>query len=167
MPDHIRQHSEAVAQVAHTIALHARRSGMNVCADTVLASALLHDLAKIYTILHGGNHAQLGAAWVLKETGNPAIAQGVVHHVWWPWSISLDRHFLPCVIIYADKRVRHERIVSLAERYDDLMVRYGRTEKSRQYITLSLEQAADIERALAERLEIDFNAYSFDSRGLV
>jgi hypothetical protein len=47
------------------------------------------------------------------------------------------------------------------------MVRYGRTEKSRQYITLSLEQAADIERALAERLEIDFNAYSFDSRGLV
>lgn len=167
MFDHIREHSEAVAAVAYTIALRGAECGLNVNPDAVLASALLHDIAKTYTILHGGDHAQLGAAWTVRETGNPHIAQGVMHHVWWPWEISLDNHFLPMAIIYADKRVRHENIVSLAERYSDLMDRYGKTERSRQYITLSLEQAADIERVFTARLEIDFNAYSFGSGRLV
>ncbi len=167
MPEHIRRHSEAVARVARDIATYAIERELSVHMGALYASALLHDIAKIYTVQHGGDHAQLGAAWCMQELENPYIAQGIMHHVWWPWEVVLDTYFLPIVILYADKRVCHDRIVTLTERYDDLLVRYGVTEASRRYILRSMKQAKAIECALSARLEIDFDAYSFDSRWLV
>lgn len=158
MPDHIRAHSSMVAEMAMALAraAMATRTGADLHLPSVLASALLHDIAKAYTIRHGGNHAQLGGAWTLHETGNPHIAQGVMHHVHWPWrvDVTVTEWFLPLIIIYADKRVKHDRLVTLEERFDDLVERYGRTERIRERIRESHEQAVDIERALSERLGV-------------
>ena len=111
MPEHIRAHSRGVAQVACFVAEAGHRRGLDVDVDTVLASALLHDLAKIYCIKHGGNHSQLGGAWAMALTGNPLLAQGVIHHVYWPFAVDLERFFTPLAVLYADKRVSHDRIV--------------------------------------------------------
>jgi hypothetical protein len=165
---HIREHSLAVARVAVCLALRAADKGMDVCVETVRASALLHDLAKSFTIIHGGNHAQLGGVWALEETGNPAVAQGVVHHVHWPWPVDPEAYFLPLVVLYGDKRVMHDRIVSLQERHEDLIERYGlNSPGARRGIKRSEAFGYRLEELLSLRLEMDLNASDFDCRGLV
>ncbi|MEG6505434.1 phosphohydrolase [Nitratidesulfovibrio sp. 1201_IL3209] len=159
MPEHIRAHSSMVADMAMALARAAvanEAGGAGLHLPSVLATALLHDIAKDYTIRFGGNHAQLGGAWTLHETGNPRIAQGVMHHVHWPWrvDVAVPQWLMPLIIIYADKRVKHDRLVKLEERFDDLIERYGRTERIRERIRESHEQAVDIERALSARLGV-------------
>jgi putative nucleotidyltransferase with HDIG domain len=167
MMSHIREHSLLVAGLATFLAERADEKGLGPNVPEVRASALLHDIAKTYTIRHGGHHSQLGGAWAMDWTRNPKLAQGVVHHVYWPFELDLARHFLPLVIIYADKRVMHDRVVPLTERFVDLLERYGTTEYIRERIAMSNKQAKDIEDALGRILEIDLNAHPFDSRGLV
>lgn len=169
VPDHIRAHSRAVASIATALAAHGEKMGAVPpgMTATVRASALLHDIAKLYCVEHGGNHAQAGAAWVLAETGNPLIAQGVVHHVWWPFDVDAVRHFLPLAVLYADKRVRHDQIVSLGARYTDLMERYGKTEQARQGVIRSMKQGSAVELTLSELLEVKLNACTIDSGRLV
>ncbi|MFW5733913.1 MAG: HD domain-containing protein [Oceanidesulfovibrio sp.] len=167
MPEHIREHSRLVSRIAHALAMAGREAGASVNPNDVLASGMLHDIAKDFTIRHGGNHAVLGAAWTLDATRNPVIAQGVMHHVYWPWSVDLETAFLPLAIIYADKRVRHDVIVTLKERFDDLMARYGKTESIRARIRISQRQAEAIGSRFSSLLGTDVNACSFDSGRLV
>lgn len=170
MPEHIRRHSTMVGEVAGAVAAMARRDPAMrdvVNPDEVLASGLLHDLAKAYSIGYGGQHAVLGAAWVMELTGNPAIAQGVMHHVWWPWRADPRRHFLPLAVLYADKRVRHDAVVSLGARYSDLFERYGRTPSIVERIKASLAQARAVEEALGKLVGEDLHACDFGGRRLV
>lgn len=113
MLENVAAHSLEVARVATFLAQRAHELGMDVNVPTVRASALLHDIAKTYCILHGGNHSQLGGAWVADFTKNPAIATGVTHHVYWPFEMDIAKYFTPLAVIYADKRVRHDRLVTL------------------------------------------------------
>jgi putative nucleotidyltransferase with HDIG domain len=167
MLQNIREHSELVACVATALAAAAAAAGLPVNVAEVRAAALLHDLAKTYTIRHGGNHCQLGGAWVQEITGNPALAQGVACHVSWPETIDLRAHFLPLAIIYSDKRVRHNRLVTLEARFDDLLVRYGKTAYIRERIRESFQQAEAIERALAQTLGMKLHESTFGCGGLV
>ena len=167
MLPNIRAHSELVACLATALAELARAAGLAVDVAEVRAAALLHDLAKTYTIRHGGNHCQLGAAWVQEITGNPALAQGVLCHVHWPREIDLAADFLPLALIYSDKRVKHNQIVTLEARFDDLLVRYGTTDYIRGRIRESFQQAEAIERALAATLGIDIHENTFGCGRLV
>jgi hypothetical protein len=167
MPEHIRAHSRKVALVASQLAEAAAAMGMPVCVETVRASALLHDLAKIYCIRHGGSHSQLGGAWAMALTGNPLLAQGVVHHVYWPFAVDVRRHFTPLAVLYGDKRVAHDRIVPIESRFDDLIDRYGTTPEIRERIHSTNRQAKDIENAFALLLEKDIHAHDFDRGRLV
>ena len=169
MPEHIRGHSAVVAAFATHLAELAAGLGANVHVPSVLASGLLHDLGKYYTIKHGGSHAQIGGAWVMSETRNPLIAQGVMHHVRWPWKVdeTQDAWLLVYCIIYADKRVMHDRVVTNQERYEDLLERYGLTDHAKSRITASHEQGLEIEAALSRRLKVNLHEYTFDSGQLV
>lgn len=167
VPEHVRAHCAGVALIATALARRARENGLDVCVQEVRAAALLHDVAKAYTIQHGGNHSQLGGAWIMDLTGNARIAQAITHHVHWPFEVDAREHFLALTVLYADKRVRHDEIVSLGERYEDLFVRYGKTEDILRKMRETMRQSQDIERALADLLEFDPDADSFDSRGLV
>ncbi|GAB6176367.1 HDIG domain-containing protein [Desulfobaculum senezii] len=170
MPEHIRNHSRQVARVATAIAERAAQRGLidgQPAVRLVRASALLHDIAKIYCIEHGGHHSQLGAAWAMEHTGNPLLSQGVLHHVWWPYTVDVVRYFLPLVVLYADKRVRHDAIVPLGVRFADILERYGKSEMARSRIERSMQQTMAIEKSLNEHLEVNLNACTFDSGRLV
>lgn len=175
MLDNIKAHSLLVAAVATELARLAARLnlgnpwGLNAedFVQSVRASALLHDLGKTYSIRHGGNHSQLGAAWTLTLTRNHPIAQGVIHHVFWPGELNLAKHFLPLAVIYADKRVTHDKLVSIEDRFADLMNRYGTNERSRNWIDRSRQQNMDLEKLLSTFLGEDIHAYFTDSRWLV
>ena len=167
MLPHIRAHSLAVGRVATTLALWARQRGLDVDVQLVRASGLLHDIAKTYTIRHGGNHGQIGGAWMQEVIGNPLLAMGIVHHVHWPWALDVRAFFLPLVIIYSDKRVRHDAVVTLGERYEDLYARYGLTPLARDRITESRRQGDVLEKALSHLLGMELHEHSFDSGRLV
>ncbi len=161
MPDHIRAHSRMVAHVAVWLAERALKKGIHVNIPEVRASALLHDLAKPYTIHHGGNHGHLGGAWVLEETGNPLIAHGVLHHIHWPWEINVRQHYLPMAVIYGDKRVQHDTLVTVKQRYEDLILRYGSTDYIINRIRISEQQGYAIEQALEKELGVELKCESF------
>lgn len=168
MLDNIQRHSRFVADIATSIAEKAVSAGMDVSVPHVRASALLHDLAKTYTIKYGGSHAQLGACWVVAETRAYGIAQGILHHVCWPWEVNENNICsLPFFVIYADKRVRHDIAVPLNERFSDLLTRYGHSEASRAGIKASHEQGRLIESLLSEKIGVNLNECSFDRGRLV
>ena len=170
MLDNIRAHSALVADMAHAIGLEAKKRGMDVSLEALLAAGLLHDLGKTYTIAHGGSHAQLGASWVMRETRNGPIAQAVMFHVHWPWPdewLDDERLLLTAITLYADKRVKHDAFVSLDERFEDLHVRYGISEYARERITASHLQGKHVEAALSRRLGVELHEYIADSGRLV
>ena len=153
MLPNIRRHSLLVAHIATTLARKAEALGLPVRAAQVRASALLHDIAKTYCVRYGGSHAQVGASWVVDSTGNHKVAQAVYHHVEWPWPLPEDLVHPVFFVIYADKRARHDEMVSLDERYEDLLVRYGKSEHSRAAIHRGWEHSKTIERVLSAQLE--------------
>ncbi|MDR1777668.1 MAG: HD domain-containing protein [Desulfovibrio sp.] len=165
----VRRHSLLVAHIATSLAIRAAERGFDAAADEVRASALLHDIAKSYCLRHGGSHALLGAAWVVERTHNFRVAQGVLLHVHWPWPMPEQNALcsLPFFIIYADKRVRHDCCVSLAERFEDLIARYGKNEEARQGIRASFEQGKNLEQAFTNLLEWDIHEDTFDCGRLV
>ena len=167
MPEHIKEHSLQVALIATTLAQMARDRGWPVSVQEVRAAALLHDLGKAYTIAYPGSHSQLGASLAMELLGNPAIAQGVIHHVHWPGKLDLERHFLPLAVLYADKRVAHDRIVTLRERFQDILSRYAQSFERMQKIYRSHSKVRALEELFNQSLEVDLNAYSFDRRGMV
>ncbi|CAM2059078.1 HD domain-containing protein [Desulfovibrionales bacterium] len=167
MPRHIREHSLVVARVAVTVAKQAQTNGIPTDLAMIKAAALLHDIAKDYTISWGGNHAQLGGVWTMEATDNPTLALAVIHHVYWPWELNILHYLLPLVVLYADKRVCHDRVVTLGERFDDLYERYGTTNFIRSHIEISKTQAFNLERQLSCALRIDYHACTFDSGWLV
>ena len=173
MLDNIREHSTGVAQVAAGMAELVQAKGVQVSREMAVAAGLLHDIAKTYTIRHKGNHAQLGAGWVMQETRNPLLAHAVLHHVHWPWENKLealvndDTHFVTMAIIYADKRVMHHQFVSIEDRYADLLERYGTTEQIRKNIMASHAQGTYIEQAFSRRFGVQLDEYTLDSGRLV
>lgn len=157
MLPHISEHCMRVADFAVALALHAKEQGYLLDIMEVRAAALLHDIAKSYTIKHGGSHAQLGASWVMQETHNSAIAQAVLHHVIWPWqngplAALVQPVRLPLLISYADKRVRHTSFTSLKSRFEDLLARYGTDEHHRASISYNFQQSKALEEAFCQTL---------------
>ena len=164
MLPNIRRHSLLVAHVATVLAQRAADMGFAVRVPEVRAGGLMHDIAKTYSVRHGGSHAQIGAAWTVAETGNYAIAQGVMMHVWWPWALPQGPEIcsLPFFVIYADKRIRHDNCVTLEERYEDLLERYGRTGPARESIGVAYKQGKNIESALEAQLGWTLHENSFN-----
>ena len=164
MLPHIRDHCRAVAGIAVEIVRRAVErgavpEGRLLTEPLARAAGLLHDIAKTYSIRYGGSHAQLGAAWVREETGNPLLAQAVLFHVEWPWSGGdlddvRDPMRLPVIVAYADKRVRHAEVVSIRERFDDLLVRYGISADKVESIAANYAHVQAVEQAIFDRVGI-------------
>lgn len=125
VPQHIRRHSGRVARVARFIAEALRDGGEPVDVALVEAAALLHDIAKAPCLESHLDHAAEGGR-VLRALGFAEIAAIVERHVhlgdWDPAGPVTAAE----IVNYADKRVLYLDVVSLSERFRDLIARYGR-----------------------------------------
>lgn len=134
VPPHIQEHSMRVAEVAMKLAEAINRLGGALDMELVEAGALLHDISKFHTIENGGNHCVIGGERA-RELGLDAIAPIIERHVdigeWDPEGPVTEAE----LINYADKRVRHNEIVTLDERFEDLLERYGITGAAQERIT--------------------------------
>lgn len=170
MLENIKEHSYLVAKIATAIAEALADKGYRINIAAVRSAALLHDIAKTYSIYHGGSHAQIGASWVKYLTNNPLIAQGVLLHVLWPWQMPNSEEriaTLPFIIMYSDKRTMHDMCVDLETRHQDLMERYGHSEPAKRSIQESLRQGKYIEEQFEKILGSSLNGHTFDRGWLV
>ncbi len=154
MLPNIREHSFRVMQVADYLSQALAAAGFELHLPLISAGALLHDIAKTACLGTANNHAHLGAE-ILAGLGYPELAQVVREHVRLE---DADPDLRPLreaeVVNYADKRVLHDRVVSLAERFADLEVRYGRTPEALVRIAAMAAQTRTLEEKLFAPLAI-------------
>lgn len=127
MLPNIREHSFLVLRVARRLGEGLAAAGLPLNLSLLEAGALMHDLGKTPCLGTNENHAEWGAR-VLADRGYPQVAQIVREHVRLREDAANHRPLREAEVVnYADKRVLHTRVVTLAERFDDLRGRYGRT----------------------------------------
>jgi uncharacterized protein len=148
MLPNIREHSFRVMQVASLLGEALTAAGFDLHLPLVTVGALLHDLGKTPCLGTLENHAELGAG-ILAGLGYPHLAQVVREHVHLDSTVLDPRPLREAELVnYADKRVLHEAVVTLAVRFADLKVRYGRTPEALARISVTEVRA----RALEEKI---------------
>ena len=155
MMDHIVAHSLQVCRVAMFLA-DSLEADLNQ--DLVQAAALLHDITKTRSIETHENHAQTGKQ-LLVDLNYPEVGSIVGQHVLLDKYFASDNPTEAAVVNYADKRVLHDKVATLAQRVTYIMERYGTEAKRREYIQMLWEKTEILEKHL-------FRFYSFSPADL-
>lgn len=155
MLPNIIEHSFQVMHVALAITDNLIDKG-SVNRDAVMAGALLHDITKTRSLKTKERHAATGGE-LLRELGFPLIAEIVEEHVVIKDPIPAERVQGKEIVYYADKRVMHDKIVTLDERVRDLLIQYGATEEMHKRILQNLEHVIPIERKLNRFMKTDIH----------
>ncbi len=128
VPPHIVGHSVMVAKVSLVLGEAVNAAGRRQDFALLAAAGVLHDIAKFATLKTGEDHAQAGADW-LEDRGLKSVARVVGQHV--RLQLDVDKPVDEVeLVFYADKRVQHEKIVTLEQRFIDLRHRYGRNREA-------------------------------------
>lgn len=124
VPENIREHSIVVTKVAMKIVSKLKNQGLAIDSDLVYNTSMLHDIAKVLCLKNDKKHTAEGAR-ILKQEGYPKMAKIVASH---GLDIILEKNGLDSIeakiVYYADKRVNHNKIVSLSERLRYIKDRY-------------------------------------------
>lgn len=155
MLPNIREHSLRVTQVAVFLGEALVAAGLPLHLPLIEAGALLHDLGKTPCLKNGQKHAEWGAA-VLHDLGYPEVAQIVKAHVYLdrdPGDLRPPREAE--VVNYADKRVLHTRVVTLSERFTDILARYGRTPEAQARLKALEVKTQALEDRIFDSLELN------------
>jgi putative nucleotidyltransferase with HDIG domain len=145
MLPHIREHSFLVMRVAQALGEALAAAGFHLHLPLIEAGALLHDLGKTPCLGTGQNHAAWGAQ-VLLQLGYPELARVVAEHVHLDPAAADPRLFREAEVVnYADKRVLHAQVVTLEDRFDDLVRRYGHKPGARERLQALAAQAQALE----------------------
>lgn len=154
--DHIVDHSIEVAKVALFLSIELNRRGQCIDIGLVEAASLLHDLTKTECLKTREDHAQTGSQ-LLRKIGYERVGEVVAEHIQLTKGESLSLVSEEEVVNYADKRVRHDRIVSLKERFSDLVDRYCKDQRALGQLEQLEKTTFEIETKIFSILEIDPN----------
>jgi len=124
--------------------------------NLVMAAALLHDITKTRSLETREPHDQSGGE-LLRELGFVSVGKIVEQHVFFLDFNPLEKLEEREIIHYADKRVMHDRIVSLSERVEDIIQRYGATEEIKNRIRQNESNAYAIEKKIASSMTVDLD----------
>lgn len=152
MRPNIMEHSYRVCQIALFLGRQMNRRETGLDLALVGAASLLHDITKTSSLATKENHAET-AGDLLLELGYPEVADIVRHHVRFKPE-DLDAPIAEVHLVnYADKRVLHTRVVTLEERFADLVERYGTTPPVRERIRRTREDLLSLEGRMFGQLD--------------
>ncbi len=155
MLGNIRAHSIMVEKVATIIAQGVKRAGYNISMEKVTAGALMHDIGKTICLNSNSDHAEVGRKICIQNNFGE-IAEIVGEHIRLKKFESDNSLSEKEIIYYADKRVNHDKIVSIEERLEYLLERYakGRGDLKR-LIMLNFDQCRKVEEKIFSRLDFE------------
>jgi putative nucleotidyltransferase with HDIG domain len=154
MLENIIDHSLEVAKVALFLSTELNKRGQQIDLVLVEAASLLHDLTKTESFKTKADHAWTGSE-LLKGMGYDRVGEVVAQHIWLSQEVDPVLVSVEEVVNYADKRVMHDRIVSLEERFSDLKERYGRDQKGKDYLERMEKAIQGIESKIFLLLQMD------------
>ena len=143
------QHSLMVARIAHALGSALLHRGVILNLDLVRAGAMLHDLCKGRPA-----HAAAGAA-ILFSLGFPGVAAIVAAHsdLRCPWLLDES-----ATVFLADKLVRGEDLVTLADRFQPAMERFRTNARALEAANRRLLAAQMVAAKVEAKLEMDLFA---------
>ena len=155
MFDNIKAHSLKVALAAETITSYLAEilpSSQLPEKQLVIAGALLHDIAKTPCLKDGCRHSELGAE-ICKDLGYENLSEIVKEHVFLSDYSGTQCHSgyfrAKEIVYYADKRVKHDQVVTLEDRLEYIISRYSKGDAHIEaHIQKNFETALDLEKAL-------------------
>lgn len=151
VPEHIVKHSLAVEEVALFIAEGLYNAGVRLNIGLITAGAILHDVSKMPAMEEGKQHGEMGSEFLIK-LGFPEVAPIVRQHVFLD-DYEGDSISEAGLVNYADKRVNHDRIVTLEERFSYLFERYGKkSEEAKERIERLYKLTLILEKDIFNRL---------------
>ena len=153
MPEHILRHSLMVTEVAVAISARLNRNSCRLDLRLVEAAALLHDIGKKAGLETGENHAELGAR-ILDGIVAAPVARIVAEHIYMDGSQTEGPLTESLIVNYSDKRVKHDRVVTIPERFEDLIVRYAKSPAQAGMLRGKQELYMALERTIFSHLPI-------------
>jgi putative nucleotidyltransferase with HDIG domain len=147
MMEHIVAHSVQVCRVALLLADHLTACNLPLNRKLIQASALLHDITKTRSFKTGENHALTGDDH-LSGLGYPQVGRIVGQHVKLNSYFASDTPDEAEIVNYADKRVLHDAIVSLEQRMDYIIQRYGKAPEHRQRLRYIRDKSEEMEERI-------------------
>lgn len=161
MLENIKAHSIVVAKIALLIAKGLEREGIDICVKKAAAGALLHDIGKSVSLKNGGDHTKIGRQICLRNHFEE-IADIVGEHVLLRGYKLEGDYSEKEIVYYADKRVNHDKIVTLGERLAYILERYGNNDQElRHRIRKNFELCGKVEEKLFSRLNFRPEKLSF------
>ena len=156
LPPHIIRHSEAVEKLAVFLAKKFNEKGIKVDTELVSRAALLHDIDKLQTLKPGFEHLHSKLSKeILEKEGFPLLGKMVSRHllenileenVFENWEEKL--------VFYSDKRVKHDQIVLLQERFEYLLETYGKEKEIFDRISTCKPRVELLEKEIFLNLDI-------------
>ncbi len=169
LPAHVIRHCEAVAAFCRTLADALRAKGIILRTETLITAAKVHDLFRFVDFRAGvgpsfpadrdiekcwahwkaqykGLTHESACAEFLRAEKFPILADIVEPHglrLPSPARTKIEQK----ILYYADKRVREDTVVTLDERFEDFVQRYGSGKESEES-KIWLEEAKKVERDL-------------------
>ncbi|MCG8566758.1 MAG: HD domain-containing protein [Desulfobacterales bacterium] len=142
-----------VGNVAICLARYLKKETPGLNSDLIFSAALLHDITKTRSFETGELHSASGGE-LLTRMGYPEVGNIIRQHVvldegWEAGPITESE-----IVNYADKRVLHDKVVSLDRRLTYIKKRYGKDDRFKTQI----KKMWDATQAIEVRL---FNALPF------
>ena len=136
----IIEHSRKVAMLACFLAFKLNQKGYNLDLELVTATGLLHDIAK-----GKPNHAVTGAMMVCR-LGYPKVGEVISQHS----DIKVSKNTInEAEILYlADKLIIEDKIVSIDERFQRGLDKYGSNAEAKQNIIIRRKNAKIIKEKI-------------------
>ncbi len=148
---HIVDHSIQVCRVAILLTDQLKAAGIELNYGLVQASSLLHDITKTRSFTTGENHAYTGYQ-LISDMGYNEVGYIIGQHVRLKHYPTQKIFGEADIVNYADKRVLHDKIVSLKERMDYILERYGQKPEHQQRIKSLWEKTEGMEAAIFRNL---------------
>lgn len=153
MMDHIIDHSIMVSNVALFLSLKLKQYSPGLDSRLATSAALLHDITKTRSFDTKENHSETGAI-MLKDLGYPEVAEIIRQHVILDFYEKDSPVSVQEIVNYADKRILHDKVVSLNSRLEYITIRYGTNEGIKNRIKKLWSDTISLENKIFYQLDI-------------
>ena len=153
MMDHIIDHSVMVSNVSIFLCTALQKKCPHLNLKLAASAGLLHDITKTRSFTTQENHSLTGGQ-MLAKMGYPEVGDIVRQHVLLDHYEAAAPVSVEEIVNYSDKRVLHDRIVSLNRRLTYIQEKYGKCEKFKSRIRFMQVRTQDLEDKLFSFMEI-------------